>query len=95
MKFNFHDLIANGILKPEGSIQQKQMLSGHKTESQVVAYDRLIKVTRSLDSHAKVNSSANLRLYFSQRVFSGFLNAEFLMRMKGCNSLKNGGETGI
>lgn len=45
----FHDLKAKSISDYEGSSKDKQLFSGHKTESQVVVYDRKTKVTPSLD----------------------------------------------
>lgn len=45
----FHDLKAKGISDYIGSSREKQIFSGHKTESQVVVYDRNIKITPSLD----------------------------------------------
>lgn len=46
---NFHDLKAKGISDYEGSSRDKQLFSGHKTESQVLIYDRKIKITPSLN----------------------------------------------
>ncbi|MCE6965988.1 tyrosine-type recombinase/integrase [Enterobacter sp. MW07] len=45
----FHDIKAKAISDYEGSSRDKQLFSGHKTESQVLVYDRKIKVTPSLD----------------------------------------------
>lgn len=45
----FHDLKAKGISDYEGSSRDKQLFSGHKTESQVLIYDRKTKVSPSLD----------------------------------------------
>ncbi|MDF7681239.1 tyrosine-type recombinase/integrase [Enterobacteriaceae bacterium ESL0689] len=45
----FHDLKAKGISDYEGSSRDKQLFSGHKTESQVLVYDRKIKVSPTLD----------------------------------------------
>ncbi|EJN2863948.1 tyrosine-type recombinase/integrase [Salmonella enterica subsp. enterica serovar Yaba] len=45
----FHDLKAKAISDFEGSSRDKQLFSGHKTESQVLVYDRKTKVTPSLD----------------------------------------------
>ena len=44
----FHDLKAKGISDYEGSSKDKQIFSGHKTESQVLVYDRSIKITPTL-----------------------------------------------
>lgn len=46
---NFHDIKAKGISDYEGSSRDKQLFSGHKTESQVLVYDRKVKVTPTLD----------------------------------------------
>ncbi|MCF3281340.1 integrase, partial [Escherichia coli] len=45
----FHDLKAKGISDYEGTGRDKQKFSGHKTESQVLVYDRKVKVTPTLD----------------------------------------------
>ncbi|WP_276641381.1 tyrosine-type recombinase/integrase [Siccibacter turicensis] len=45
----FHDLKAKGISDYEGSSRDKQLFSGHKTETQVLIYDRKIKKTPTLD----------------------------------------------
>lgn len=45
----FHDIKAKGISDYEGSSRDKQLFSGHKTESQVLVYDRKTKVTPTLD----------------------------------------------
>ncbi|CAJ0996720.1 hypothetical protein SODG_001625 [Sodalis praecaptivus] len=45
----FHDLKAKGISDYEGSTRDKQLFSGHKTESQVLAYDRKVKLSPTLD----------------------------------------------
>lgn len=45
----FHDLKAKGISDYEGSSKDKQMFSGHKTEAQVLTYDRKTNVTPTLD----------------------------------------------
>lgn len=45
----FHDLKAKGISDYEGSSKDKQLFSGHKTESQVVIYDRKVKISPTLD----------------------------------------------
>ncbi|ELY4545723.1 tyrosine-type recombinase/integrase [Cronobacter sakazakii] len=47
---NFHDIKAKSISDYEGSSRDKQLFSGHKTESQVLIYDRKVKVTPSLDA---------------------------------------------
>lgn len=45
----FHDLKAKGISDYEGSSRDKQLFSGHKTESQVLVYDRKVKVSPTLN----------------------------------------------
>ncbi|MBM6636644.1 tyrosine-type recombinase/integrase [Leclercia adecarboxylata] len=45
----FHDLKAKGISDYEGSSRDKQIFSGHKTEAQVITYDRNIKITPTLN----------------------------------------------
>lgn len=45
----FHDLKAKSISDYEGSTRDKQLFSGHKTEGQVLVYDRKTKVTPTLD----------------------------------------------
>lgn len=47
--FTFHDLKAKGISDYEGSSRDKQLFSGHKTEGQVLIYDRKVKVSPTLD----------------------------------------------
>lgn len=47
--FTFHDLKAKGISDFEGSTKDKQMFSGHQSESQVRIYDRKTKVSPTLD----------------------------------------------
>jgi integrase len=45
----FHDIKAKAISDYQGSSREKQIFSGHKTESQVLVYDRKVKITPSLD----------------------------------------------
>ncbi|MGK9172756.1 integrase [Yokenella regensburgei] len=45
----YHDVKAKAISDYEGSGKDKQLFSGHKTESQVLVYDRKIKISPSLD----------------------------------------------
>lgn len=45
----FHDIKAKAISDYEGSSRDKQLFSGHRTESQVLTYDRKVKITPSLD----------------------------------------------
>ncbi|HBT2454354.1 tyrosine-type recombinase/integrase [Klebsiella aerogenes] len=44
----FHDIKAKAISDFEGSSRDKQLFSGHKTESQVSTYDRKIKITPTI-----------------------------------------------
>ncbi|RVR37640.1 integrase [Klebsiella pneumoniae] len=45
----FHDLKAKGISDYKGSGRDKQKFSGHKTESQVLVYDRKVKISPTLN----------------------------------------------
>lgn len=45
----FHDIKAKSISDYEGSSREKQLFSGHKTESQVLIYDRRVKKTPTLN----------------------------------------------
>lgn len=45
----FHDLKAKGISDYEGTGRDKQQFSGHKTETQVLVYDRKTKVSPTLN----------------------------------------------
>ncbi|VUS79520.1 hypothetical protein SPARK1531C2_02956 [Klebsiella grimontii] len=47
---NFHDIKAKGISDYEGSTRDKQLFSGHKTEGQVLVYDRKVKITPTLNA---------------------------------------------
>lgn len=47
--FTFHDLKAKGISDYEGSSRDKQLFSGHKTEGQVLVYDRKVKLSPTLN----------------------------------------------
>ncbi|MDR5611740.1 MAG: integrase [Arsenophonus sp.] len=49
LDFTFHDIKAKGISDFDGSSKDKQLFSGHKTESQVQIYDRKVKITPTLD----------------------------------------------
>jgi integrase len=42
--FTFHDLKAKGISDLEGSLTDKQAISGHKNASQTATYDRKVKI---------------------------------------------------
>lgn len=45
----FHDLKAKAISDFEGSSRDKQLFSGHKTENQVLIYDRKLKISPTLN----------------------------------------------
>ncbi|MBU3824170.1 MAG: tyrosine-type recombinase/integrase [Candidatus Oceanisphaera merdipullorum] len=53
LDFTFHDLKAKAISDIDGSSRDKQLVSGHKTESQVSVYDRSITVVPAVDSVKK------------------------------------------
>ena len=42
--FTFHDLKAKGISDLEGTLQEKQTISGHKSITQTARYDRKVQV---------------------------------------------------
>lgn len=42
--FTFHDLKAKGVSDLEGSLEEKQAISGHKNSRQTAIYDRKVKV---------------------------------------------------
>ncbi|MTD40472.1 tyrosine-type recombinase/integrase [Erwinia sp. CPCC 100877] len=42
--FTFHDLKAKGVSDLEGTLQDKQSISGHKTIGQTARYDRKIQI---------------------------------------------------
>lgn len=44
LRGTFHDLKAKGISDYESSSRDKQLFSGHKTESQVLVYERKLTV---------------------------------------------------
>ncbi|OCG32823.1 integrase [Gilliamella sp. Fer2-1] len=49
INFTFHDLKAKGISDYDGATKDKQLFSGHKTESQVLVYDRKVKKSPTLN----------------------------------------------
>jgi integrase len=53
LDFTFHDIKAKSISDFEGSSKEKQIFSGHKTERQVVSYDRKVKTVPTLGSRNK------------------------------------------
>ena len=62
--FTFHDLKAKGISDYEGSSRDKQLFSGHKTEGQVLIYDRKVKVSPTLDVPLPDNIPSNSKCDF-------------------------------
>lgn len=56
--FTFHDLKAKGISDLEGTLQEKQEISGHKNIKQTAAYDRKIKVVPAVDGQHRNNKDA-------------------------------------
>lgn len=48
LDFTFHDIKAKSISDFEGTTQEKQNFSGHKTERQVASYDRKVPIVPSL-----------------------------------------------
>lgn len=55
IKCTFHDIKAKAISDYDGGTKDKQLFSGHKTESQVNVYDRKVKVTPTLNPPKKEN----------------------------------------
>lgn len=55
LDFTFHDIKAKGISDYDGSSRDKQLFSGHKTESQVLVYDRKVKISPTLGSEFPKN----------------------------------------
>ncbi|MBS0852324.1 integrase [Enterobacter sp. JGM127] len=45
----FHDIKGKAISDYEGRSKEKQLFSGHKTEHQVVTYDRKVKISPTLN----------------------------------------------
>ncbi|WP_256575209.1 hypothetical protein [Klebsiella variicola] len=50
-----HDIQAKAISDYEASSRDKHLFSGHKTESQILTYDRKIKVTPMLNFETLIN----------------------------------------
>ena len=48
LDFTFHDIKAMAVSNYEGSSRDKQLFSGHKTESQVIVYDRSVQKVKAL-----------------------------------------------
>ncbi|WP_158785116.1 tyrosine-type recombinase/integrase [Pantoea sp. BAV 3049] len=42
--FTFHDIKAKGVSDLEGTLSEKQSISGHKTQSQTATYDRKVQI---------------------------------------------------
>lgn len=55
----FHDIKAKSISDYKGSSRDKQLFSGHKTENQVLVYDRKVKVTPTLNLPVLARLSAS------------------------------------
>ncbi|HDS1208908.1 TPA: tyrosine-type recombinase/integrase [Shewanella algae] len=53
LDFTFHDLKAKGISDIDGTLQEKQAISGHKNANQTAIYDRKIKQVYAVDSAKK------------------------------------------
>ncbi|NIH12401.1 MAG: tyrosine-type recombinase/integrase [Serratia symbiotica] len=51
--FTFHDLKAKGISDLEGSLIEKQAISGHKNSSQTAIYDRRVKIVPVVGNQKK------------------------------------------
>ncbi len=49
LDYTFHDIKAKAISDFEGSSRDKQIFSGHKTENQVLIYDRKVQISPTLD----------------------------------------------
>ncbi|WP_338418154.1 tyrosine-type recombinase/integrase [Izhakiella australiensis] len=53
LNFTYHDLKAKGISDLEGTLQEKQAISGHKNIGQTARYDRKIKMVPAVDGQNK------------------------------------------
>lgn len=51
--FTFHDLKAKGISDLDGSLSEKQAISGHKNSSQTAIYDRKVKIVPVVGNQKK------------------------------------------
>ncbi|RUO33406.1 hypothetical protein CWE14_08880 [Aliidiomarina soli] len=51
LDFTFHDLKAKGISDVEGTLHDKQRISGHKTPGQAARYDRKVEVVPTVDAN--------------------------------------------
>ncbi|MFQ6370991.1 hypothetical protein [Shewanella sp. YIC-542] len=53
LDFTFHDLKAKGISDIDGTLQEKQAISGHKSAGQTARYDRKTKRVNAVDNTKK------------------------------------------
>ena len=53
LDFTFQNLKANGILDIDGTVQEKQAISSHKSVGQTARYDRKTKIVDSVEGHKK------------------------------------------
>ncbi len=51
--FTFHDLKAKGVSDLEGSLSEKQAISGHRNMGQTARYDRKIKIVPVVGNQKK------------------------------------------
>lgn len=51
--FTFHDLKAKGVSDLEGTLQEKQQISGHKTITQTARYDRKVQIVPVVGGQSK------------------------------------------
>ncbi|SUW63257.1 Site-specific recombinase XerC [Buttiauxella agrestis] len=51
--FTFHDLKAKGVSDLEGTLQEKQQISGHKTITQTARYDRKVQIVPVVGGQGK------------------------------------------
>ncbi|WP_145548273.1 site-specific integrase [Yersinia massiliensis] len=51
--FTFHDLKAKGVSDLEGSLSEKQAISGHKNMGQTARYDRKVKIVPVVGNQKK------------------------------------------
>lgn len=61
MDFTFHDLKAKGISDIEGTLQEKQMISGHKDIRQTARYNRKIQRVKAVDDVSKISLNFNAK----------------------------------
>jgi len=70
MDFTFHDLKAKGISDLDGTLQEKQAISGHKSAGQTARYARKTKIVDSVEGHKK-------KRLFSEIIFGKCSESEF------------------